>query len=85
MYVGGGTTLINESETLKTLEMAKQLFNIKTVSCESDQAIFRHKVCKKFVGIIDRLSVGVQSFDNEILKKVTQDMKKKIWLKRCFD
>ncbi|ASM35575.1 coproporphyrinogen III oxidase [Campylobacter sputorum subsp. bubulus] len=72
LYVGGGTTLINEDELLKTLEMAKQLFNIKTVSCESDPSHISPQSLQKFVGIIDRLSVGVQSFDNEILKKVAR-------------
>ena len=35
MYVGGGTTLINEEELLETLELCKKLFNIKEISCES--------------------------------------------------
>lgn len=72
MYVGGGTTLINEDELLKTLELAKKLFNIKEISCESDPNHIGAKNLERFRGLIDRLSVGVQSFDNEILKKVAR-------------
>lgn len=72
LYVGGGTTLINEEELEKTLQMAKSLFNIKTVSCESDPRHISPESLNRFVGLIDRLSVGVQSFDNEILKKVAR-------------
>lgn len=72
MYVGGGTTLIDEDELLKTLELAKMLFNIKEISCESDPNHIEPAKLQKFRGIIDRLSVGVQSFDNEILKKISR-------------
>lgn len=75
LYVGGGTTLINEDELAKTLEMAKKLFNIKTTSCESDPSHISPQSLQKFVGLVDRLSVGVQSFDNEILKKVARYQK----------
>ena len=36
MYVGGGTTLIDEDELLKTLDLAKNLFSIEEISSESD-------------------------------------------------
>lgn len=68
MYVGGGTTLIDEYELLKTLELAKKLFSIKEISCESDPNHISN--LKIFKGLINRISVGVQSFDNEILKKI---------------
>lgn len=68
MYIGGGTTLIDEYELLKTLELAKKLFSIKEISCESDPNHISN--LKIFKGLIDRISVGVQSFDDEILKKV---------------
>lgn len=70
LYVGGGTTLINEKELEKTLILAKKLFNIKEISCESDPTHIKLDDIKRFSGLIDRLSVGVQSFDDEILKKV---------------
>lgn len=70
MYVGGGTTLINEDELEKTLILAKELFNITEISAESDPNHISPDSLTRFKGLIDRLSVGVQSFDDEILKKV---------------
>ncbi|WP_279176534.1 coproporphyrinogen III oxidase family protein [Campylobacter insulaenigrae] len=72
MYVGGGTTLINEEELAKTLELCKKLFNIKEISCETDPNHIEPKKLKMFKGLIDRLSCGVQSFDDDILKKVAR-------------
>ena len=72
LYVGGGTTLINELELEKTLVLAKELFSIKDVSCESDPNHIRPENLKRFQGLIDRLSVGVQSFDDETLKRVAR-------------
>ncbi|QCD43966.1 coproporphyrinogen III oxidase family protein [Campylobacter mucosalis] len=70
MYVGGGTTLINEPELEKTLILAKELFGITEISAESDPNHISPESLTRFNGLIDRLSVGVQSFDDEILKKV---------------
>lgn len=70
MYVGGGTTLIDEDELIKTLELVKKLFNIQDISCETDPSHIEPQNLERFKGLIDRLSIGVQSFDDEILKKV---------------
>ncbi|EAJ7578367.1 coproporphyrinogen III oxidase family protein [Campylobacter upsaliensis] len=72
MYVGGGTTLINEEELLRTLELCKKLFDIKEISCESDPNHIDPKKLTIFKGLIDRLSCGIQSFDDETLKKVAR-------------
>ena len=72
MYVGGGTTLINEEELLKTLELCKKLFSIKEISCESDPNHIVPDKLAMFKGVIDRLSCGIQSFDDETLKKVAR-------------
>ncbi|EOD4834474.1 coproporphyrinogen III oxidase family protein, partial [Campylobacter upsaliensis] len=72
MYVGGGTTLINEEELLRTLELCKKLFDIKEISCESDPNHIDPKKLTMFKGLIDRLSCGIQSFDDETLKKVAR-------------
>lgn len=69
IYVGGGTTLINEDELIKTLELAKELFDVDEISCESDPNISKASL-QKFKGLIKRLSVGIQSFDDEMLKKM---------------
>lgn len=70
LVVGGGTTLINESELLKTLELCKKLFGIKEISCESDPSHIERAQLERFRGLITRLSCGVQSFDDEILRKI---------------
>lgn len=70
MYVGGGTTLIDEDELIKTLELAKKLFNIDEISCESDPSHIEPANLKRFKGLIDRISIGVQSFNDDILKRV---------------
>lgn len=75
LYVGGGTTLINENELLKTLELCKSLFSIKEISCESDPNHIKPDKLRLFNGLIDRLSCGVQSFDDEILKKTARYQK----------
>ncbi|RAZ50004.1 coproporphyrinogen III oxidase family protein [Campylobacter hyointestinalis] len=72
MYVGGGTTLINEDELIKTLEHAKNLFNIKDISAETDPNHIAAENLTRFKGLIDRLSIGVQSFNDDILKKVAR-------------
>jgi len=70
LYVGGGTPLIDSDELLKTLEFAKELFDIKEISCESSPNHIAPKVIEKFRGVVDRLSIGIQTFDDEILKKI---------------
>lgn len=72
LYVGGGTTLINEKELIQTLQLAKELFDIKEISCESDPNHLSKESLQNFSGLIDRLSVGVQSFDDEILRRVAR-------------
>ena len=70
LVVGGGTTLINEGELLKTLELCKKLFSISEISCESDPSHIEPAQLERFRGLITRLSCGVQSFDDEILRKI---------------
>lgn len=70
LVVGGGTTLINEGELLKTLELCKKLFSISEISCESDPNHIERAQLERFRGLITRLSCGVQSFDDEILRKI---------------
>ncbi|MBZ7987105.1 coproporphyrinogen III oxidase family protein [Campylobacter canadensis] len=72
LYVGGGTTLINEEELLITLQLCKKLFPIKEISCESDPNHIDENKLQMFKGYIDRLSCGVQSFNDDILEKTSR-------------
>lgn len=69
MYIGGGTTTILEDELIKTIEHAKKLFpSIKEVSCETDPQIITTPEFRNLKGLVDRMSIGVQSFNDDILK-----------------
>ena len=69
MYVGGGTTTILEDELIKTLEHAKKLFpSIKEISCETDPQVITTPQLRNLQGLVDRMSIGVQSFNDDILK-----------------
>ena len=69
MYIGGGTTTIIEEELIKTIEHARTLFpGIKEVSCETDPAQIATPTFRNLKGLVDRMSIGVQSFNDEILK-----------------
>ena len=69
MYIGGGTTTIIEEELIKTIEHARTLFpGTKEVSCETDPAQIATPTFRNLKGLVDRMSIGVQSFNDEILK-----------------
>ena len=69
LYVGGGTTTILPDELAKTIDFAKELFSIKDVSCEGDPLIDEAMI--EFLSDkVDRLSIGIQSTDDEMLKKI---------------
>lgn len=68
LYVGGGTTTIMPDELARSIDLARELFSIREVSCEGDPDI-TDDIVKLLKDRIDRLSIGVQSFDDEILKK----------------
>lgn len=69
MYIGGGTTTILEDELIHTIEHARTLFpGIKEVSCETDPLQIATPTFRNLKGLVDRMSIGVQSFNDDILK-----------------
>lgn len=70
IYFGGGTTTILPHELGVTIDLAKSLFEIREVSCESDPAHLSDLEDANLEGKIDRLSIGIQSFDDETLKQI---------------
>jgi coproporphyrinogen III oxidase-like Fe-S oxidoreductase len=70
LYVGGGTTTVMAYELAETIEHARKLFpSIKQVSVESDPLHLTSPEFTVLHGLVDRLSVGVQSFNRDILKR----------------
>ena len=69
VYFGGGTPTVLMPELLETISLLKTNFNIEEISVETNpnHLDIEHLQPLKDIGI-SRLSVGVQSFDDEILK-----------------
>ena len=50
--------------------MARDLFSIKEVSSETNPNHLTHEYLEKLKGRVQRLSVGVQSFDDDLLRQM---------------
>lgn len=70
VYVGGGTPTIILDELVKTLELAEELFGVRDVSCETNPNHLVLEVLDVLRDHVSRLSVGVQSFDDGLLKQM---------------
>ena len=71
VYVGGGTPTILIDELEATLALAQETFSIREISVETNPNHLKARnmdILKK-VGV-RRLSVGIQSFDDDLLKAV---------------
>jgi coproporphyrinogen III oxidase-like Fe-S oxidoreductase len=70
-YVGGGTPTVDADELVETIALMRQLFPIKELSVETNPKDLTPVVIEKLVAAkVNRLSVGVQSFDDELLKEM---------------
>jgi coproporphyrinogen III oxidase-like Fe-S oxidoreductase len=69
IYAGGGTPTVMVDELAATLEHAKSLYPIREISVETNpnHLTDRHLDALKKAGV-NRLSVGIQSFDDGLLK-----------------
>ena len=71
LYIGGGTPTIMLDELCKTIDLARDNFNIKEVSSETNpNHLVQAATSMQLKGRVQRLSVGVQSFDNGLLKQM---------------
>ena len=75
MYIGGGTPTILIDELAETIDLARALFSIGEVSCETNPNHLVPELVEKLKGGVQRLSVGVQSFDDELLKQMGRYIK----------
>lgn len=70
MYIGGGTPTILVDELVKTIDLAKELFGVRDVSAETNPNHLIPEILEPLVGRVDRLSLGVQSFDDGLLRQM---------------
>ncbi len=70
IYVGGGTPTIMIDELCETLDLAREVFPIKEVASETNPNHLTQPYLDKLKGRVQRLSVGVQSFDDDLLKQM---------------
>jgi coproporphyrinogen III oxidase-like Fe-S oxidoreductase len=71
IYVGGGTPTVLIQELAETLDLARKSFTIREISVEPNA---NHLTAKNIEILqrchVNRLSVGVQTFNDELLKKM---------------
>ncbi|WP_165251966.1 radical SAM protein [Adlercreutzia sp. ZJ304] len=71
VYIGGGTPTILIDELCETIDQARDVFpSIKEVSSETNPNHLIPSYLEKLHGRVQRLSVGVQSFDDGLLKQM---------------
>ena len=70
MYVGGGTPTIMLSQLTRTIDLARELFSIKEVSSETNPNHLIPEYVEELAPRVQRFSVGVQSFDDGLLKQM---------------
>lgn len=70
VYVGGGTPTVLPDELVATIDLARELFDVREVSCETNPNHLVPEVLERLRGRVQRLSVGVQSFDDDLLRQM---------------
>lgn len=70
LYVGGGTPTIMLDELCRTIDLARESFSITEVSSETNPNHLTKLYLEQLTGRVQRLSVGVQSFDDGLLKQM---------------
>ncbi len=72
LYFGGGTPTILIDELVKTIDLARVLFPITEVSCETNPNHLIPEYVEQLKDRVQRLSVGVQSFDDRLLGQMNR-------------
>ncbi|MDD5093284.1 MAG: coproporphyrinogen III oxidase family protein [Dehalococcoidia bacterium] len=70
MYIGGGTPTVLVDELTLTIDLARRLFGVKEVSCETNPNHLTPEIVGELEGRVQRLSVGIQSFDTGLLQQM---------------
>ena len=70
-YIGGGTPTILMDDLERTIDYMRELFpTIKEVSSETNPPHLDRERLERLSHMVQRFSVGVQSFDNDLLKRM---------------
>jgi len=71
VYVGGGTPTVAPQELVRTLELIRSLWPIRTISVETNPNHLDERMFAALESVgVGRLSVGVQSFDDQLLRQM---------------
>jgi len=70
VYIGGGTPTVLPDELVQTIDLARDLFDITEVSCETNPNHLTPQIVGELEGRVQRLSVGVQSLDDGLLEQM---------------
>ncbi|HHJ99499.1 MAG TPA: coproporphyrinogen III oxidase family protein [Actinobacteria bacterium] len=70
LYIGGGTPTILVDELCETIDLARELFGTLEVSTETNPNHLIPEILDPLKDRIQRMSVGVQSFDDGLLKEM---------------
>lgn len=71
VYVGGGTPTVLPDELQATLELVRARFSVSDISVETNPNHLTGTVISALQAVgVTRLSVGVQSFDDNLLKRM---------------
>ncbi len=73
IYVGGGTPTVLMDELVETLELARRKFPITSISVETNpNHLTESNIAMLQQAGVNRLSVGVQTFNNDLLRKIAR-------------
>lgn len=70
IYMGGGTPTIMLDELCETLDLARDIWDIREVALETNPNHLAQPYLNELSGRVQRMSVGVQSFDDTLLKQM---------------
>lgn len=70
-YFGGGTPTTEPEELVETIRLTRELFGLREISVETNPKDLRPEILNPLRDAdVTRLSVGVQSFDDRLLKEM---------------
>lgn len=73
VYVGGGTPTVVPEQLAETLALIRSLFSVEQISVETNPNHLRQEILSMLKAVkVNRLSVGVQSFDDARLKEMNR-------------